>query len=124
DVGGRPVSRPPTNKASGRRQTATRRFIGGIFPEIFKLGIPITEPGTDISFAADGKSDCKCSSSHYVGFLCPGIGGWVIFPEILSRVLVNVTGTDISFAADGKADRKVLVVPPKSAFCIQVLVAG
>src|SRR6266487_3565674 len=78
-----------------------------IFPEIFEIsringGI---NAGTDIPFAANGKSDCfRSCCSPKIGFLGPGIGGRVIFPEILLKDETTIrAGTDITFAADGKS---------------------
>src|SRR5207249_4892649 len=63
--------------------------IGGrvIFPETLKKVGEITT-STDIPFAANRESDCCADccasfSSPEVGLLCPGIGGRIIFPEIL-----------------------------------------
>ena len=46
-------------------------------------------------------------------------------PRNLFIAVCIVAGTDIPFAADGKSDCiQLFLFPPKSAFCVQALVAG
>src|SRR5436190_2056423 len=97
-----------------------RPVIGGrvIFQEILLNDDTTIRAGTDIPFAADGKSDCSPSSfSPKVGFLCPGMAGRVIFPEILLKDETTIrAGTDIPFAANGKSDCSRSCCSPEVGF--------
>src|SRR5207302_4594623 len=64
---------------------------GSIFPEILIKGTGISTRSY-IPFAADSETLCKASSiTPEVSLLCPGIGGGVVFPEILKAASILIS---------------------------------